>query len=168
MRFSCVKVGGGEGEGLIDVSLWIGDLVMSSCSPCSCSGSLLGRHAKRSVSSATTLASTASAETTTIGAEELEETATVVRHVVSGVSDGGDGDGGGGVIRRPLAEWMDEAVEAELERLPREELMEMVNELLVAVAEALPAEVEAARGETRAEVTATMGEELLRMEEQYE
>ncbi|VDK24462.1 unnamed protein product [Taenia asiatica] len=130
-----------------------------------CSGSLLGRHVKSSVSGVATLAAAASAETTMMGAEELEETATMMRHVVS---DGGDGDGGGGVIRRPLAEWLDEAVEAELERMPREELMEMVHELLAAVAEALPAEVEAARSETRAEVTATMGEELLRMEEQYE
>ncbi|KAL5969113.1 Kinesin-like protein KIF20A [Taenia solium] len=130
-----------------------------------CSGSLLGRHVKSSASSVATLAAAASAETTMMGAEELEETATMVGHVVS---DGGDGDGGGAVIRRPLAEWLDEAVEAELERMPREELMEMVHELLAAVAEALPAEVEAARSETRAEVTATMGEELLRMEEQYE
>ncbi|KAL5108681.1 Kinesin-like protein KIF20A [Taenia crassiceps] len=118
-----------------------------------CSGSLLA---------------VASAETTMMGVEELEGTATMVRHVASGACDDGDGDGGGGVIRRPLAEWVDEAVEAELERLPREELIEMVHELLAAVAEALPAEVEAVRSETRAEVTATMGEELLRMEEQYE
>nr|CDS23131.1 kinesin protein KIF20A [Echinococcus granulosus] len=131
-----------------------------------CSGSLLGRRVNSSVGSVATLAAAASGETTMMRVEEVEETATVVRH---GVSSGGDGDNGDGGIRRPLAEWVEkEAVEAELERLPREALVEMVHELLAAVAEALPAEVEAARSETRADVTATMGEELLRMEEQYE
>ncbi|CDS43162.1 kinesin protein KIF20A [Echinococcus multilocularis] len=131
-----------------------------------CSGSLLGRRVNSSVGSVATLAAAASGETTMMRVEEVGETATVVRH---GVSGGGDGDNGDGGMRRPLAEWMEkEAVEAELERLPREALVEMVHELLAAVAEALPAEVEAARSETRADVTATMGEELLRMEEQYE
>ncbi|EUB56276.1 Kinesin-like protein KIF20B [Echinococcus granulosus] len=151
---------------LDDVSLWIVGLEMFFHAPCSCSGSLLGRRVNSSVGSVATLAAAASGETTMMRVEEVEETATVVRH---GVSSGGDGDNGDGGIRRPLAEWVEkEAVEAELERLPREALVEMVHELLAAVAEALPAEVEAARSETRADVTATMGEELLRMEEQYE
>ncbi|VDM20401.1 unnamed protein product [Hydatigera taeniaeformis] len=133
-----------------------------------CSGSLLGRHGKSSISSIATLATAASAEMTMVGAEESEATPTVAQHLVGDVSCGSDGHGGGGGVRRPLADWMDETVEAELRRLSRGGLVEMVHELVAAVAEALPAEVEAARSEARAEVTATMGEELLRMEEQYE
>nr|CDS27351.1 kinesin family 0A [Hymenolepis microstoma] len=64
-------------------------------------------------------------------------------------------------------EWMED-IESDLAGLSREALISVVLEVVSALADTLPAEVEAAKSETNARLTKNYGDELLRMEEQYE
>lgn len=64
-------------------------------------------------------------------------------------------------------EWMED-IESDLAGLSREALISVVLEVVSALADTLPAEVEAARAEINARLTKNYGDELLRMEEQYE
>ncbi|VDN97780.1 unnamed protein product [Rodentolepis nana] len=64
-------------------------------------------------------------------------------------------------------EWMED-IESDLSGLSREALISVVLEVVSALADTLPAEVEAARAEANARLTKNYGDELLRMEEQYE
>ncbi|KAM7535403.1 hypothetical protein Aperf_G00000101276 [Anoplocephala perfoliata] len=63
--------------------------------------------------------------------------------------------------------WMGD-IESDLAGLSRKALISAIVEIISSLADSLPAEVEAARVEVNDRLTKTFGDELLRMEEQYE
>ncbi|KAM7534919.1 hypothetical protein Aperf_G00000101374 [Anoplocephala perfoliata] len=96
-----------------------------------------------------------------------------VKASVSPIRAPSNGDSDAAVLARrevsyPLdLNWMGD-IESDLAGLSRRALISAIVEMISALADSLPAEVEAARVEVSDRLTKTFGDELLRMEEQYE
>lgn len=83
----------------------------------------------------------------------------------------------GTLVKKPVAaarlnslahfEWMEE-IESDLAGLSREALISVLLEVVSAFADTVPIEVESAKAEVSARLTKNYGDELFRMEEQYE